>query len=149
MELKPIAWVRNEVGEPGRHDWAQVKSEILFEPGFEDALEGVEEFSHITVLFWMHRASPWDSSTPKVHPQRRADLPLVGVLATHSPYRPNRLGMTTVRLLQRRGRTLSVTGLDAINGTPVVDIKPFIPDDGTAGARVPRWVSKLRRHDTT
>jgi len=145
--LRPIAWVKNDVSEPGRHDWARVESEIRFEPGFESALDGLEEFSHITVLFWMHRSPAWDASMPKVHPQRRPELPLVGVLATHSPLRPNSLGMTTVRLLERQGGVLRVAGLDAIDGTPVVDVKPFIPGDDMSQATAPDWVSKLRRHD--
>ncbi len=145
--LKPIAWVKNNVRGPGKHDWSQVESEILFEPDFEDALDGVEEFSHITVLFWMHQAPTWDSSTPKVHPQRRQDLPLVGVLATHSPFRPNPLGITNVQLLERKGSVLRVIGLDAIDGTPVVDIKPCFPGDEIAQARVPDWISELRQYD--
>jgi tRNA-Thr(GGU) m(6)t(6)A37 methyltransferase TsaA len=147
MVLRPIAWVRNNVSEPGSHDWARVESDILFEPGLESALDGVEEFSHITVLFWMHRSPSWDSSMTKVHPQRRPDLPLVGVLATHSPLRPNPLGLTTVKLLERRDGVLRVAGLDAIDGTPVVDVKPFIPGNDLAQATAPEWVSKLRRHD--
>jgi len=145
--LKPIARVKNSVRDPGKHDWAQLESEILFEPGFEEALEGIEEFSHITVLFWMHQSPVWDASTSKIHPQRRADLPLVGVLATHSPFRPNPLGLTTVRLLERKGSTLRVVGLDAIDGTPVVDIKPRLPEDETVPERVPDWVPKLRQYD--
>ena len=147
MLLRPIAWVRNDISEPGRHDWAQVESQIVFEPGFESALDGLDEFSHITVLFWIHRSPAWDKSMTRVHPQRRPDLPLVGILATHSPVRPNPLGLTTVRLLERRDGVLRVAGLDAIDGTPVVDVKSFIPGDDLAQATVPEWVSKLRRHD--
>ncbi len=147
IALMPIAWVRNSVGDPGKHDWSQVESEIVFEPGFEDALDGVEGFSHITVLFWMHRSPAWDGSTPKVHPQRRPDLPLVGVLATHSPFRPNPLGITAVRLLERRADRLRVVGLDAIDGTPVVDIKPCLPDDEITSYTVPEWLFKLRQYD--
>ena len=129
-----------QAAEPGRFDAARFQ-------GFEEALEGIEEFSHITVLFWMHQSPVWDASTSKIHPQRRADLPLVGVLATHSPFRPNPLGLTTVRLLEREGSTLRVVGLDAIDGTPVVDIKPRLPEDETVPERVPDWVPKLRQYD--
>jgi tRNA-Thr(GGU) m(6)t(6)A37 methyltransferase TsaA len=145
--LEPIAWVRNDIKDPGRHDSSRVESEILFVPGFDNALDGLEDFSHLTVLFWMHRSPKWDGSTPKVHPQRRPDLPLVGVLATHSPFRPNPLGMTVVRLLERRGSTLRVLGLDAIDGTPVVDVKPCFPGDVATEATVPDWALKLRRYD--
>jgi len=145
--LRPVAWVRNDVSEPGRHDWAGVESEIVFDPGFESALDGLEDFSHITVLFWMHRSPAWDSSHAKVHPKRRPDLPLVGVFATHSPVRPNPLGLTTVRLLERLERTLRVVGLDAIDGTPVVDVKSYIPGEDLAQTKAPEWVARLRRHD--
>ena len=147
IELKPIARVRNSIKDPGKHDWAGLESELVFNPGFDDALDGLDEFSHITVLFWMHRSPVWDISRAKVHPQRREDLPQVGVLATHSPYRPNPLGMTTVKLLERRGNILKVTGLDAIDGTPVVDIKPWFPGDDAAQTRVPDWVFKLRQYN--
>jgi tRNA-Thr(GGU) m(6)t(6)A37 methyltransferase TsaA len=145
--LDPIAWVKNGVKDPGHHEWTQVESELVFNPGFDDALDGLDDFSHITVLFWMHRSPAWDITTSKIHPQRRTDLPLVGVLATHSPYRPNPLGMTIVRLLERRGNVLKVSGLDAIDGTPVVDIKPFFPGDEATEARVPDWVFQLRQYN--
>ncbi len=147
IALKPIAWVKNDVKETGKHDCSQVVSELTFDNGLDDAMDGLEDFSHLIVLFWMHRSPVWDRSTSKVHPQRRPDLPLVGVLATHSPFRPNPLGLTVVRLLERKGNVLKVTGLDAIDGTPVVDIKPFLPGDEDAQARVPDWVLKLRQYN--
>jgi len=147
ISLEPIAWVRNNVKDPGKHEWAEVESELVFKPGFDDALDGLDDFSHITVLFWMHRSPAWDISASKIHPQRRPELPLVGVLATHSPHRPNPLGMTIVKLRERRGNVLKVTGLDAIDGTPVVDIKPFFPGDEATEARVPDWVFKLRQYN--
>ena len=145
--LKPIARVKNSIKDPGKHDWPGLESKIVFSPGFDDALDGLEDFSHIIVLFWMHRSPAWDRATSKVHPQRRPELPLVGVLATHSPLRPNPLGMTTVRLLERKGNVLKVIGLDAIDGTPVVDIKPSLPGDEAVQTRVPDWVFKLRRYN--
>lgn len=144
IALRPIATVKNNVKEARKRDWAQVVSELVFNPGFEDAMDGLEDFSHIIVLFWMHRSPSWERSMSKIHPQMRPDLPLVGVLATRSPVRPNPLGMAVVRLLERRGNLLKVIGLDAIDGTPVVDIKPYFPKDPAAPARVPNWVHKLR-----
>jgi len=143
MVLKPIATVKNSVRETGKRGWAEVVSELVFDPSFEDAIDGLEDFSHIVVLFWMHRSPAWERSMSKTHPQTRPDLPLVGVLATRSPVRPNPLGMRVVRLLERRGNLLKVIGLDAIDGTPVVDIKPYLPRDWAAQARVPDWVRKL------
>ena len=144
IALRPIATVKNNVKEARKRDWAQLVSELVFDPSFEDAMDGLEDFSHIIVLFWMHRSPSWERSMSKIHPQMRPDLPLVGVLATRSPVRPNPLGMAVVRLLERRGNLLKVIGLDAIDGTPVVDIKPYFPKDPAAPARVPDWVHKLR-----
>lgn len=145
MVLKPIATVRNDVTETGRRDWAHVVSEIVVEPAYVEALDGLDDFSHIVVLFWMHR-SPTGRDVPnKTHPQMRPDLPLVGVFATRSPVRPNPLGMTVAKLLERRANVIRVMGLDAVDGTPVVDIKPYLPDEAAADARVPDWIRKLRQ----
>lgn len=146
MELRAIATVKNEVRETGkREDWDRIVSEIVFNPAFEDALDGLKEFSHVIVLFWMHRSSAGECPVTKTHPQMRKDLPLVGVFATRSPVRPNPLGMTVVRLVKRRRNILEVTGLDAIDGTPVIDIKPYLPSDLISQASVPDWVHKLHR----
>lgn len=146
--LRPIATVKNDVKEVGKRDWAQVVSELVFDASSKDAMDGLEDFSHIIVLFWMHRSPAWECSMSKTHPQMRPDLPLIGVLATRSPVRPNPLGLAVVRLLERRGNVLRVEGLDAIDGTPVVDIKPYLPNDSAAQARVPDWVHKLHQSDT-
>ena len=141
--LKPIATVKNNVKEVGKRDWAQVESDLVFDHSFEDAMDGLEDFSHIIVLFWMHRSPAWEFSMSKTHPQMRKDLPLVGVLATRSPVRPNPLGIAVVRLLERKGNVIKVIGLDAIDGTPVMDIKPYLPGDSATQAKVPDWVREL------
>ena len=146
--LKAIARVKNDVHELGRHDWSQVLSELLFYPDYEDALDGIGEFSHIIVLFWMHRSPVWEHSMSRTHPRRRLDLPLVGVFATCSPVRPNQLGLTVVKLLERSHNTLRVRGLDAVDGTRVVDVKPYFPPEPTADIRVPEWVRNLSRAET-
>ncbi len=143
--LKPIAVVRNEITEMGRHDWGNVVSELLFRPDLEEALHGLDEFSHIVVLFWMHHSPVWECLAMKTHPQMRQDLPLVGVFATRSPVRPNPIGMSVVKLLARKNNLLKVVGLDALDGSPVVDIKPYLPGDCVAQARFPEWVYKLRQ----
>ncbi len=145
MKVKAIGVVRNEVREPGRRDWQEVTSEIVFEEGLEQSLEGLEEFSHILVVYWMHRLHPGEGPWGKIHPMGRADLPLVGLFATRTPHRPNPLGVAVVRLLERRGNALKVVGLDAIDGTPVIDVKPFIPPlDFPSQVRVPQWVKRLK-----
>ena len=91
----------------------------------------------------MHKVPLERGISTKVHPRGRQDLPLVGLFATRAPYRPNPVGMSVVRLLECRGNVIKVQGLDAINGTPVIDIKPYLPRDGVVDVTFPQWVSKL------
>lgn len=144
ITLKPIGRVRNEVKKSMRYGWEEVVSELVLAPDLSGALEGLEGFSHIIVLFWMHGLSPQERQLTKVHPQRREDLPLVGVFATRSPARPNPIGVAVARLLGREGNVLRVKGLDALDGTPILDIKPYLPGDSVAETGVPEWVSKLQ-----
>jgi tRNA-Thr(GGU) m(6)t(6)A37 methyltransferase TsaA len=142
ITLRPIGIVRNEVKEPTREGWGKVISEIVLDESLNDALDGLEKFSHVIVLYWMHRTA--GQSPTKVRPQGNQELPLVGVFATRSPKRPNPIGKVTVRLIQRQGNILKVEGLDAIDGTPVLDIKPYIPGyDSAKNARVAPWVTRL------
>ena len=144
MILKAIGVVRSEVKEqpPEHRDWwKKVVSEIVVHDRLTEALDGLEEFSHIIVLYWIHLAIAREEPL-KIHPRGRAELPLVGFFATRSPNRPNRIGKATVRLLQREGNILKVEGLDALDGTPVIDIKPYVPGyDSVADARVPQWIT--------
>ena len=148
ITLEPIAVVRNEIKEMGRHKWEKVVSLLIFRPDLEEALDGLEKFSHIIVVFWMHLSPVGECFTLKTHPQMRQDLPLVGVLATRSPVRPNPLGVTIVKLLERKGSLLKVVGLDALDGTPVVDIKPYLPGDSVINIKAPHWVYRLRQLDS-
>lgn len=148
LALRPVGVVRNRVKTAGHRDWRLVESRIIIEPEFEPALDGIEGFSHIIVVFWMDRLEPRGRKVLKVHPQGDRGLPLVGVFSARSPVRPNPLGLTTVRLVERKKNVLKVTGLDAMNGTPVIDIKPFIPGhDLPEGAKIPDWLKKAEeRH---
>ncbi len=123
-------------------------AEITIDPTWADALDGIEEFSHIWVLWWIDRfAEP--PTALHVHPERRAELPLVGLFATRSPHRPFPIGLTVVRLLGRQGGRLLVEGLDAFEGTPVLDIKPYLRrGDLVPDAATPDWLQRLwRMHD--
>jgi tRNA-Thr(GGU) m(6)t(6)A37 methyltransferase TsaA len=143
MNLKAIGTVRNGVRQLLRHGWSEVVSDIVIDSNLAEALDGLEEFSHIIVLYWMHRLTPGRKLPLKVHPMGKVELPLVGRLATRSPSRPNPMGQATVQLLERRGNILKVKGLDAIDGTPVIDIKPYIPGyDSADEAKAPRWTTK-------
>jgi len=142
MTLKAIGIVRNALKQPPvRIDRWEVVSEIVIEPSLTEALDGLEEYSHITVLWWMHLL-PSGEVTLKVHPMGREEFPLKGLFALRTPNRPNRIGKTTVRLLQRQGNILRVKGLEALDGSPVIDIKPYIPRyDSAANTKVPPWIT--------
>ena len=141
MTLKVIGIVRSEIKQPTKRDCEKVVSDIVVNDDLTEALDNLDDFSHIIVLYWMHRAI--SSEVPlKIHPGSKQELPLLGLFATRTPNRPNRIGMATVRLLQRQGNILRVEGLDAIDGTPVIDIKPYIPGyDSVANTKVPPWIT--------
>lgn len=142
--LMAIGQVRNQVLKPIHHGWDEIVSEIILDPSLSPALDGIEEFSHLTVLFWLHQVTAQERRLRKIHPKDRQDLPLVGVLATRTQYRPNPIGLTVVKLLERRGNVLKVQGLDAINGTPVLDLKPWIPERiSPEEVRMPAWLTSL------
>jgi tRNA-Thr(GGU) m(6)t(6)A37 methyltransferase TsaA len=143
VALKPVGIVRNRVQEPRREGWEDVSSDIIFKKELEGALDGLEGYSHVLVLFYLHRVSDEERSHTHCHPRGDPRYPLQGVLATRTQHRPNPVGASVVRLLRRRRNVLRVQGLDAINGTPVLDIKPYIPHyDAPAEVRVPEWITQ-------
>jgi tRNA-Thr(GGU) m(6)t(6)A37 methyltransferase TsaA len=141
INLKAIGIVRNEIRQPTRQDSKDVISEIVVERSLTEALDDLDDFSHIIVIYWIHQSR--HPAPTKVRPRGNPERALTGVFATRSPSRPNPIGKATVRLLQRQGNILKVKGLDAIDGTPVIDIKPYIPGyDSVDNAKVPPWVVK-------
>lgn len=144
IQMHPIGYVRNDVKEPKHDGWDEVESEIVLDAVAPEALDGIEEYSHIQAIFWMDRVTAEQRRVWKVHPRGRQDLPLVGVFATRTPHRPNPMGLTTVELLERRGSTLRVKGLDALDGTAVLDIKPPSPKHDLKEVRFPEWVKRLQ-----
>jgi tRNA-Thr(GGU) m(6)t(6)A37 methyltransferase TsaA len=149
LALRPIGRVVRGRPRPDRGGaWEEGIAEIEIEPDWSGALDGIEGFSHIWVVWWLDRfQEPPD--TLRVHPERRQDLPLVGIFATRSPHRPNPIAMTAVRLLEHDGARLRVQGLDAYEGTCVIDIKPYLRrGDLIAEATMPHWLERLwRTHD--
>ncbi len=118
-------------------------STIILRQELVDAVEGLSEFSHAFILFWMHEITPDERRIVKTHPRGRRDLPFLGVFATRTPQRPNPIGLTLVEIVKVEGHVLTVRNLDAFDGTPVLDIKPFDPWDTTDQARVPAWWKRL------
>lgn len=141
--LRPIGRVvTNASREELRHGCAI--SRVIIDQKYVRGLEGLQQYSHIYVLFWLHEVSE-KNKTLKVHPRGRADIRKVGVFSTRSPQRPNPIGLTLVRLMSKRGRSLTVRGLDAYEGTPVLDIKPYDNWDHIHRPRVPAWWRRLQR----
>jgi tRNA-Thr(GGU) m(6)t(6)A37 methyltransferase TsaA len=117
--------VKNDFNSSVPKGYEDKVSEIVLDAKFSEALDGIEENSHVIVLFWLNKIDDEGRSIKKLHPKGREDLPLVGVLATRSPRRPNPIGLRAVKLEKREGNVLEVMGLDAFNGSPVLDIKPY------------------------
>jgi tRNA-Thr(GGU) m(6)t(6)A37 methyltransferase TsaA len=147
--LHPIGWVVSGRSSDARDDrWKEAVAEIEIDSAWAGALDGIDAFSHIWVLWWLDRSDTPPDFT-HVHPEQRSELPLVGLLATRSPQRPNPIAMTAVRLLAHEGNRLRVQGLDAYEGSPILDIKPYLRrGDLIAEASVPGWLEELWRiHD--
>lgn len=145
--LQPIGFVRTTAsGDEVKNK--NLISKIELREGLTEALEGLSEFSHILVIFYLNQISNIEELPLKIHPRGRADLPLVGVYATRTNLRPNQIGVTVVELLKVEGANLTVRGLDAFDGTPVLDVKPYDLWDSKPDARVPEWRQKLEEEDT-
>jgi tRNA (adenine37-N6)-methyltransferase len=138
IKFKPIGVVHSEIKERGSGHTVRANATIEVDEGLTEALDNLDEFSHIVVIYYFHKSQ---RQTPlKVYPRHHEHTSLVGVLASRSPDRPNPIGESTVRLLKREGNILTVEGLDAIDGTPVLDIKPYIPGlDSVENAVAPPW----------
>jgi tRNA-Thr(GGU) m(6)t(6)A37 methyltransferase TsaA len=146
FSLAPIGHVESPVLEPVDQDWGKVTSRIVMLPGYGPGLQGLGAFSHAIVLTWLHRAS-FDPTRHLVRrPRGLASMPEVGIFAQRAKDRPNPIGVTAVSVLRVEPDAVVVSGLDAINGTPVIDIKPYYPQyDAVDAPRVPEWVNELMR----
>lgn len=144
MYLHPIGSIKSPVTGPVDEHWGSVISEIHLDEAFAAGLKGLEGFSHLIVVFWMHRVT-FDPANDLVRrPRGLADMPELGIFAQRARHRPNPIGIAAVELAGIQGNVLRVRGLDAIDGTPVLDIKPYFPVfDRVDRAVVPEWVERL------
>jgi tRNA-Thr(GGU) m(6)t(6)A37 methyltransferase TsaA len=143
VSVRPIAVVRNNVFDPQPDGWEQVRSDLIFREELMPALDGIEGYSHVIVVFNFHRVPEAERSRLRIHPRDDISLPEQGVLATRTQLRPSAIGVTVVPVVQRRRNILRVLGLDAIDGTPVLDIKPYLPPfDSVPDAGMPEWARK-------
>lgn len=147
VQLEPVGQVISEIENQRDERWGDITAEIRldaarFEP---EALEGLQEFSHVEVLFQFDQLPDSAVEIKTRHPRDNPNWPRVGIFAQRARKRPNRIGATICEIVSVSGGSLRVRGLDAFNGSPVLDIKPvmmeFLPDK--KDVREPQWAREL------
>ena len=165
MILRPVGIIRNKVQDPFLaagddgiamqgpidvikaeiREMRQEISEIVINENLLDILDGIDQYSHLVVLYWAHKVPEPSRALVKVHPMGRKEIPQVGIFCTCSPARPNPVLLSVVRLCGRQGNVLQVIGLDAVDGSPVVDIKPYVknlyPQEEVL---IPDWMQRIQ-----
>lgn len=139
--IQRIGTVRCRQKTPRFGGWQDLESEIHVESRYVEGLEGIEGYSHVVVVYWLDRV---DKVKLKMHPQGKPGVPTVGIFACRCPSRPTPIGITACRLLRKQDNVLWVRGLDAVDGAPVIDLKPYWPHyDRVEAPEYPAWVDKL------
>jgi len=148
IHLSPIAFVHNSRAEVEDDHWGGIVSVLELDPSLPDeALAGLEDFSHAEILYYFHLVEESKIETGARHPRNNMNWPKVGILSQRGKNRPNRLGATIVEVLKREGRQLHVRGLDAVNGTPILDIKPVMREFLPRGeVHQPGWAAELMKN---
>ncbi|MHA1836069.1 MAG: tRNA (N6-threonylcarbamoyladenosine(37)-N6)-methyltransferase TrmO [Candidatus Odinarchaeia archaeon] len=128
FKIKPIGFVSSKYnGQFSSEEAKKLASKIIIYPDYAEGLYNIEKYSHLFIIFYLDRLKEDLGRPLKVHIKRNPNLPLVGIFASRAQNRPNPIGLTVVKLIKRTNNILIVTGLDAYNKTPVIDIKPYIP----------------------
>lgn len=146
--MKPIGTVVGGREEAVDDGWGDVESTIVLDADgiSPDATDGLADFSHVEVVYVFHRVDLDDVVGGARHPRGNTAWPKVGILAQRARMRPNRIGVTVCELVSVGGRELAVRGLDAVDGSPVLDVKPYMPEFAPRGAvRRPAWSAELMR----
>ena len=139
VTYRAVGVVRNRVREPRVSGWKDVRSDIILRDDLASALDLLDGFSHVIVVFHFDRVLEDAEVAPRVRVGGE-EGPEVGVFASRQARRPNPIGVSVAEVVHRRQNVLRVRGLDALNGTPVLDLKPYLPPyDAVAGARLPPW----------
>ena len=139
ITLRPIGFVRNDEADVARVDWSRVRSRIVLADGLDEALLGLGDYSHVIVAGWLHQLPEALRERRQAYPSGDDRYPLQGALALRGA-RPNPISVTVCRLLKVEGATLEVEGLDLVDGTPVLDVKPYIAAyDAVPKASIPKW----------
>ena len=141
INLKPIGFAKNSVKEPRFGNFGDEITEIVLDEKFTDALTGIDEYSHVIIVFWMDKVK---NQVITHRPQGNPEVPIVGIFSCRCPPRPNPIAQTTVKLVGHEGNKIKVEGLDILDGTPIIDIKPYWPKyDKVDEGKIPDWVNKL------
>lgn len=141
IKLKTIGFVKNQEKQHFG-DWSKIVTDLVIDQKYKDALKGLEDYSHLIVVYWMHKVKTCDI---RHVPQGKInEVPEVGIFACRCPQRPNPIGISTVEILGIKDSIITVKGLDTIENTPILDIKPYTPQyDAASNVKTPDWVSKL------
>ncbi len=148
VTLTPIGAVRSSRAATEDDDWDAVASSLEHDPAqfTADAVAGLDAFSHIEVVYFFDRVDPAKIETGARHPRNNLAWPEVGIFAQRGKNRPNRIGTTVCRVDRIAGLRIDVTGLDAVDGTPILDVKPWVREFGPRGdVRQPAWMTELMR----
>jgi len=146
--MTPIGHVRSTRRDVTDDNWdaENVFIELDADQFSGEALSGLSEFSHVEILFYMDKVDPAKIEHEARHPRNNLDWPKVGIFAQRGKNRPNQIGTTVCRILKVDGRSLYIEGLDAVDGTPVLDIKPWVSEFAPRGRTFqPSWISELMR----
>lgn len=151
IQFRPVGVVRTQLtDDQTKEEKPELEGVLEIYPEFEDALEGLDGFSHIFVIVYFHKLRPDQIGPLKVKPRRLVrkgfkleDLPSLGVFSLDSPTRPNPIGLTLVRVVRREGRRIFVRGIDTFDGTPILDIKAYGRDYRAEEYALPDWHRKL------
>lgn len=147
ITFEPIAVVKNTRTEPIDDNWESIIAEIELADSIPtEAFSSISDFSHLEIIYYFDQVKP-EAIVFSGRPRGNPDYPLVGILGQRKKDRPNRIGLCTVELLEHNGRSIKVKYLDAIDGTPVLDIKPVFREFQPKGhIRQPVWVEDLMKH---
>jgi tRNA (adenine37-N6)-methyltransferase len=144
IQLTPIAYVHSERTEPIDDNWNSIASYVELTDEFdEDSILGLRDFSHVEIIYHFHKANPASVVTKAEHPRENPDWPKVGIFAQRKKARPNLLGATIAKIERIEGKRIYLSSFDAIDGTPVLDIKPVFAEYLPKSVRQPDWVGEL------
>lgn len=147
IKLEPIGYVLSSVTERMDKNWGEIKSKIILNSEYTGALLGLENFSHVIIVTYLHQAKYEKEKHLQRRPRNLETMPKVGIFSQRAKDRPNPIGITAVKIISVGDDYLEIKGLDAINETPVLDIKPYYPQyDKIDSAKVPEWVDRLMKN---